>query len=136
MGRFGILLLVAALLICSVPALADPAAPSNVPSADDVKTLALRWYTQMQAGQLDRTQLAPAYSSQLTDDAVHEMAQKVNLYGASPNSAQILQSRTMGDQKLYLGKLIFPRGDAASLLIGFDAERKITGNNLLSMAGD
>jgi hypothetical protein len=111
-------------------ALADP------PAADAVKALALRWYMQMQAGQLDRSQLTAAYSAQLTNDAVREMSRKINLYGASPTSAEILQSRTIADQKFYLVKLIFPRGDAASLLIGFDAEGKITGINLMSMAGD
>jgi hypothetical protein len=33
-------------------------------------------------------------------------------------------------------KLIFARGDAASLLTGFDAQGYITGINLMSMAGD
>jgi hypothetical protein len=130
MRRFAITL-VAALLTGGVSmALADP------PTADEVKALALRWYTQMQVGQLDRTQLAAAYSAQLTDDAVREMTHNVNLYGALPTSAEILQSRTMADQTFYLVKLIFPRGDAASLLIGFDAQGKITGINLMSMAGD
>jgi hypothetical protein len=64
------------------------------------------------------------------------MSRKVNLYGASPTSAEILQNRTIADQTFYLVKLIFPRGDAASLLIGFDAQGKITGINLMSMAGD
>jgi len=47
-----------------------------------------------------------------------------------------LQSRTIADQNFYLVKLVFPRGDAASLLIGFDAEGKITGIDFISMAGD
>jgi hypothetical protein len=33
-------------------------------------------------------------------------------------------------------KLIFPRGDAASLLFGFDTEGKITGVVAMSLAGD
>jgi len=33
-------------------------------------------------------------------------------------------------------KFIFPRGDAASLLFGFDAEGKITGIGVEGMAGD
>jgi hypothetical protein len=33
-------------------------------------------------------------------------------------------------------KLTFPRGDAASRLFGFNAEGKITGIALMSMAGD
>ena len=124
-------MLVAALLTGgAVSALADP------PAADNVKALALRWYEQMQAGQLDRSQLAAAYSAQLTDDAGQAMTRKVNMYGASPSSAEILQSRTIADQTFYLVKLIFPRGDAASLMIGFDTQGKITGINFTSMAGD
>ena len=131
MRHLAALMLVAALLTGgAVSALADP------PAADNVKALALRWYEQMQAGQLDRSQLAAAYSAQLTDDAVQAMTRKVNMYGASPTSAEILQSRTIADQTFYLVKLIFPRGDATSLLIGFGAAGKITGINLMSMAGD
>jgi hypothetical protein len=131
MRRFTRMVLAAALFTGNLAAaLADP------PAADNVKALALRWYEQMQAGQLDRSQLAAAYSAQLTDDAVREMSRKVNLYGASPRGAEILQSRTIADQTFYLVKLIFPRGDAASLLIGFDVDGKITGINLMSMAGD
>jgi hypothetical protein len=33
-------------------------------------------------------------------------------------------------------KLVFPRGDAASLLFGFDAEGEITGTTVMSLAGD
>jgi len=33
-------------------------------------------------------------------------------------------------------KLVFPRGDAASLLFGFDVEGKITGVGIMSMTGD
>jgi hypothetical protein len=131
MRRIAGVMLVTALLMGSVAAaVADPPAP------EDAKAIALRWYTQMQAGQLDRTQLAAAYSAQLTADAVRAMTRNVNLYGASPTRSEILQSRTIADQTFYLVKLIFPRGDAASLLIGFDAEGKITGINLMSMAGD
>jgi hypothetical protein len=50
--------------------------------------------------------------------------------------AHILLSRTIGEQTFYLVKLHFPRGDAASLLFGFNAEGKITGIGIMSMAGD
>jgi hypothetical protein len=33
-------------------------------------------------------------------------------------------------------KILYPRGDAASLLIGLNTEGKITGISFLSMAGD
>lgn len=113
-----------------------PAALADPPAADEVKSVALHWYAQMQAGQIDRTLLNAAYSGQLTDDAVREMSHQVNMYGAAPNSAEILQSRTIADQTFYLVKLVFPRGDAASLLIGFDAQGKITGIDFVTMAGD
>ena len=137
MRRLRRLTLVAVLLIVTVAApLADPILPANAPAQEDVKALALGWYAQMQAGQLDRTQLTAAYSAQLTEDAVRAMTRNVNLYGASPTRAEILQSRTIADQKFYLVKLIFPRGDAASLLIGFDGQGKISGIDFMSMAGD
>jgi len=117
-------------------ALADPASPTNAAAEERAKALPLRWYKQMQAGQIDRRQLTAAYSAQLSDDVVRQMSHNVNLYGASPKSAEILQSRTTADQKFCLVKLIFPRGDAASLLMGFDAQGKITGINFLSMAAD
>jgi hypothetical protein len=33
-------------------------------------------------------------------------------------------------------KIYFPRGDAASLMIGLNSDDKITGLSLMSMAGD
>src|SRR5215472_11816124 len=108
------LMLVAALLTGgAVSALADP------PAADNVKALALRWYEQMDAGRLDRSQLAAAYSAQLPDEAVQAITRKVDMYGASPSSAEILQGRTRADQTGKSVKLIFPRGDATSFMIGF-----------------
>jgi hypothetical protein len=103
---------------------------------EGVKVLALEWYLGMQAGQIDRTQLTDAYSAQLTDHAVQEMSRRLNEYGASPRSAEILQSRTIGDQTFHVLKFHFPRGDAASFLFGFGAEGKITGIGLTMMAGD
>jgi hypothetical protein len=47
-----------------------------------------------------------------------------------------LRTRTIGEQTFYDVKLTFPRGDAASLLFGFNVEGKITGIALMSMAGD
>ena len=106
---------------------ADPAPPAGVPTEDGMKAFALQWFAQMQAGKIDRTQYTPAYGAQLTDDAVQAMSQHLNQYGASPLRAEIMQKRSVDNQTFYKVKLIFPRGDAASLLFGFDAEGKITG---------
>jgi hypothetical protein len=50
--------------------------------------------------------------------------------------AQVIKTRTIGEQTFYVVKLVFPCGDAASLLFGFNANGKITGISLMSMAGD
>jgi len=47
-----------------------------------------------------------------------------------------MQKRTVDNQTIYQVKLLFPRGDANSLLFSFDAEGKITGVVIMSMAGD
>ena len=64
------------------------------------------------------------------------MSRHLNQYGASPLRAEIMKERSVENQKFYLVKFIFPRGDATSLLFGFDAEGKITGIGVESMAGD
>ena len=130
--------LVAVLLTGSLAAaLAGSTAPSSVRTEKSVETLALEWFAKMQTGQIDRTQLATDYSTQLTDDAVQAMSRflKEHDYGASPFGAQVLKTRTVGEQTFYVVKLLFPRGDAASLLLGFNAEAKITGISIMSMAG-
>jgi hypothetical protein len=128
-----VITLVAALLTgCVAVAFAGSPLPSSV------ETLALEWFGQMRTGQIDRTQLAADYSAQLTDDVVQATSRylKEYEYGASPTHAQVLKTRTIGEQTFYVVKIFFPRGDAASLLLGFNAEGKITGISLLSMAGD
>jgi hypothetical protein len=137
MRRFGGTLLLTVLVTGSVAAvLADAAALAGVPTEDSMRAFALQWFAQMQAGKIDRTQYAGTYSAQLTDDAVQAMSHHLNQYGASPIGAEIMQKRSVDNQTLYQVKLLFPRGDAASLLFGFDAQGKITGVAIMSMAGD
>jgi hypothetical protein len=134
-----VITLVASLLTGSVAAaLAGSPSPSSVRTESSVEALALEWFAQMQTGQIDRTQLAADYSAQLTDDAVQAMSRylKEYKYGASPTGAQVLKIRTIGEQTFYMVKLVFPRGDAASLLLGFNAQGEITGISLMSLAGD
>ena len=137
MRHFSCLVLVAALLIGSVgTGHVDPAQSATTSAEDGVRELALRWFLQMQAGKIDRTQYTAAYGAQLTDDAVKWMSHHLNEYGASPKRAEILQKRSAGTQTLYLVKLIFPRGDAASVLFGLDPQGKITAISIVTMAGD
>ena len=111
---------------------------SDTRTDDSVKELALQWFAKMCTGQIDRTQLVPDYNAHLTDDAVQRMSRFLTAhhYGVEPTGAQILQTRSTGEQTFHVVKLIFPRGDAASLLFGFNTEGKITGISLVGMAGD
>ena len=112
--------------------------PANAQSDEKVDALALKWFAEMQMGHIDRAQLTPDYNARLTNDAVRQMSQylKEHDYGVPPLRAEVVQTRASRDQTLYVVKLVFPRGDAASLLFGFNAQGKITGISLLSMAGD
>ena len=137
MRRFCRIILAVTLSIASIVAgLADPAPPAAVPTEDGMRALALQWFAQMQAGKIDRTQYTIAYGAQLTDAAVQAISHQLNEYGASPIRAEIMQKRSVDNQTLYQVKLLFPRGDATSLLFGFDAEGRITGVAVMSMAGD
>jgi hypothetical protein len=137
MRRFRDIILAVALSIATTaPGLADPMPPVGVPTEEGMKAFAIQWFAQMQAGEIDRTQYTAAYGAQLTDDAVQAMSHHLNEYGASPLRAEIMQKRSVDNQTFYKVKLIFPRGDAASLLFGFDVQGKITGVAIMSMAGD
>jgi hypothetical protein len=137
MKHFSWLVLVTALLIGSVVAgQVDPAQSATMSAEDGVKALALRWFLQMQAGKIDRSQYTPGYGALLTDDAVKAMSHHLNEYGASPKRAEILQKRSAGTQTFYMVKLLFPRGDAASILFGLDPQGKITAISIVTMAGD
>lgn len=133
-----VMLFVAMLATGIAAAPAAVQAQANVLTEKSVEAIALQWFEKMRTGQIDRAQLTAEYSAQLTDDAVKKMSAYLNeyKYGASPTGAQILRARTLGEQTFYDVKLTFPRGDAASLLFGFNAQGKITGIALMSMAGD
>jgi hypothetical protein len=64
------------------------------------------------AGRTDHSQYSAAYAEQVTDDAVKGMSQALNRYGASPLRAEIVQTRKIDEQKFYVVKFVFPRGDA------------------------
>jgi hypothetical protein len=139
LSRLGGLLLALALFTGSAAHIAfAQRAATTIRTEKSVEDLALQWFERMRTGQIDRAQLAPAYSAQLTDDAVQGMAQyfKHYDYGVPPSSAKLLQTRTIGDQTFYLVKLIFPRGDATTLMFGFNDADKITGITLMGLAGD
>jgi hypothetical protein len=110
----------------------------NTETEERIMSLALRWFAQMRTGQIDRAQLTAAYNAQLTDDAVQRMSRFLRAYhyGSSPTGAHILRSRAAGGQTFHVVKILFPRGDAASLLFGFDTAGKITGISLIGMAED
>src|SRR6516165_6628233 len=94
-----------------------------------VEALALHWFAKMREGKIDRTQLAPEYDAHLTDHAIEKMSHflKRHEFGHLPLEAHVMQSRDTGAQKIHIVKIHFPRGDAASLMIGLNSDDKITG---------
>ncbi len=115
---------------------ADEATSAGPPKGAALTTWAMNWFTEIMAGRTDRSQYAPAFAPQVTDAAVARMAHDLNAYGATPLRAEIVQTKKDGDQTFAIVKFVFPRGDATSLLFGFDAGGKITGIAVGGMAGD
>ena len=112
------------------------AASGAVLTGPALATWAMRWFTEMMAGRAERSQYAPAFAPQVTDEAVARIAHDLNRYGAPPLRAEIVQTKRDGDQTFAVLKFVFPRGDATSLLFGFDAAGKITGVAPGGIAGD
>jgi hypothetical protein len=97
---------------------------------------AMHWFTEMQAGRTDRSQYAPAFGAEVTKAAVAIMSRDLNRYGAAPLRAEIVESRKEDGETFYTIKFVFPRGDATTLVFGFDAAGRISGVAPVGMAGD
>jgi hypothetical protein len=138
MRRVAAALIVALLAAYPVASLRADGAPAATAPADTagLSVWAMRWFTEVMAGRTDRSQYAPAFAPQVSDAAVAAMARDLNTYGAAPLRAEIVQTRKDGDQTFAIVKFVFPRGDATSLLFGFDATGKITGVAVGGIAGD
>lgn len=138
LNRIVALLSLAICLLACTPANADATRlpGSGFMSNADVAAFAMRWFANMQKGYTDRSEYVPAYAVRITDQLVADMSKTLNRYGASPLRAEIVQTRTSGNQTFYVVKFVFPRGDATSLLFGLDTQRKITGIAIEGLAGD
>jgi hypothetical protein len=101
-------------------------------SADSVKVFALDWFERLQGGQIDRALMTVALSETLTDGSVEEMSRYLKSYGPATGD-EITQNRRIQDQTFYVVKLFLQRGDALSLLIGFDDNGRISGVTFPSM---
>jgi hypothetical protein len=135
--RVGLSVLVAVLSVGPiVAARADAAPPAGALTEASVAAWAMQWFKEMQAGRTDHSQYACAYGAQVTDDAVKAMSHALNQYGATPLRSEIVQTRKIDQQTFYIMKFVFPRGDATSLVFGFDTAGKITGIGVGGMAGD
>ena len=113
-------------------------APTGARKHSPVEAVALKLFADMRAGKINRSELAPEYDAHLTDHAVEQMSHYLKRYqfGHLPLEAHVTQTRESGSQTFHVVKIHFPRGDAASFLMGFNQGGKITGVSLLSMAGD
>ena len=135
--RIGFVLLIGALAASAVTiAHADNAPPAVLLKGDALTTWAMHWFTEAMAGRTDRSQYSGEFAPQITDEAVARISHDLNKYGVAPLRTEIVQSKKDGDQTFYVLKFVFPRGDATSLLFGFDAQGKITGIAVGGMAGD
>ena len=116
----------------------SPHAPTGARKHSPVETTALRWWADMREGKINRSELAPEYDAHLIDHAVEHMSHYLKRYefGYLPLEAHVIHTRKGETQTFHVVKIHFPRGDAASFLMGFNEEGKITGLTLTSMAGD
>jgi hypothetical protein len=84
---------------------ADTAPPAAL-TGPAFTTWAMHWFTEMMAGRTDRSQYAPAFAGQVTDEAVARISYDLNRYGAAPLRAEIVQTKTDGDQTFAVVKFV------------------------------
>ena len=104
---------------------------------ESVESLPMQWFDRLQTGAINRDELAPEYSDQLTGAEGRPVSSDVrdHAYGVPPQAAEIVSRRRTDDPTIYVVKLIFPRGDCASLLIGLKATGDTARIGGISVAG-
>jgi hypothetical protein len=135
MNRAAFLGVAAALTGAAAASAQTPPSPAPAPSeaaGPSAKALALQWFRALQAGRVDRTKLTKEYSDHLSDSDIVNMSRYLKPYGDA-REVDVLLSRTVGNQTFYEYKLIFSRGDALAMLMGFDRDGKITAVTFSSM---
>src|SRR5271166_2261423 len=83
--RMALLVLIA--LLAAAPAgiaRADETPPAAAPTGTALTTWAMHWFTELMAGRTDRSQYAPAFAPQVTDEVAVRIAHDLNAYGAAP----------------------------------------------------
>jgi len=112
-------------------------APIAAAQTDAARAIwAMHWFAEMMAGRTDPSLYAADFAPHVTDEAVARMSHDLTRYGAAPLRAEVVQTAKEGDQTFTTIKFVFPRGDATSLMFGFDANGKITGVAVGGLAGD
>ena len=77
-----------------------------------MKAFALEWFGRLRDCQIDRAQMTAEVSNNLiTGYAVKEMSNYLKSYGAATGD-EIVESRTMENQRFYLVEIFFHRGGA------------------------
>src|SRR5260370_41610406 len=89
--RIAFSLLIALLTLAPVGlARADEPPPVATPTGEALTTWAMHWFAQMMAGRTDRSQYAPGFVPQVTDEAVARIFHHPNVYRAAPLRAEIV----------------------------------------------
>lgn len=133
-------LLCAALLACSLAAApgqptpppepgGSAAAPAQTPDAS-LMARAKSWFSQLQTGKVDRSQLATAVNGALTDAQVQQAKQMIGGLGA-PTSFVQKQEMSQGGNTVGVYHLTFPNGSTMDFAFAIDSEGKVSGLRLI-----
>lgn len=104
------------------------AAPAATPNAE-LLARAKSWFEQLQAGKIDRTQLATATNGALTDAQVQEVHQMIGSLG-TPMSFEQQHAMSQNGMAYAIYLVTFADGKKLNFAFGVDAQGKVAGLRL------
>jgi hypothetical protein len=113
------------------PPMAAPGPPqSATPSPNDMQMLARakNWFAQLQAGKIDRSQLAPGMGS-LSDEQVANVSTQIKSLG-TPVTFEQQQTMVQNDTSVALYLLTFGNGKKLDFIFAVNSQGKVAGLRL------
>jgi hypothetical protein len=104
--------------------------PSNTPSPNpQMLAQAKSWFTQLQAGKIDRSQLAPGMASSLTDEQVTNVSAQIKSLG-TPVTFEQQQTMTQNGVNYAVYLLTFGDSKKLDFIFAVDGQGKVAGLRL------
>lgn len=121
-----------AFALCTGVSLAapEPSPAAAAPASVDTLTRAKAWFSALQSGKVDRTQMTDTMNKDLSDEQIKNLSAKYGPLG-DPTSFEQVKTGSEAGSSVYTYRLAFSNGDHLNFLFAIDGNDKVSGLYIL-----